>query len=1490
MFIILVLILSIPAVQTRLGKHATKLVNEEFGTNINIEKVGLQFNGDVELKHIYVEDYKKDTLINIAELNTSIINFRNLYNGKLAFGDIDIIDLTFNIKTYKGEDQTNLDVFVARFDEENPSNEKSGFLLSSSDVSIYNSTFRMLDENKENQKILEFDNLNINATDFLIDASDVSARINTLSFRDSRGLSIQNMVTNFEYTLDHMSFNDLSIKTENSNLKGNVRFDYKREDLQEFTDKVNVTASFEDSELFLNDLNTFYNEFGVSQKANFTVDLSGTLNDLYAEELKLNTSSRTRIYGNINFKNLFNSEDDNFSMDGKFDNLSSNYYDLRALLPNILGESIPSIFSKLGDFNINGTSHITSTTIDADLDIYTDLGEISSNLEMTRVNDIDNASYKGNVVFNDFDLGKLLDNPEIKTTSFNLDVDGKGFTLKNLYTNIEGQIYELDFNDYNYQHITVSGELGNNIYNGLLKSTDKNFKFTFDGLADLSNEIKALDFKANVEYANLNALNFIKSDSISVFKGNVEMSMKGSGIDDAYGSLNFKNTTYINQNDEYYFEDFDISSAFQNKKRTIAINSPDIIEGTISGDFKFKDIGKLVENSVGSIYTNYVPNKIEGNQYMDFNFKIYNKVVEAFYHDLELGKNTFVKGRVESDEKGFKLTFKSPQIRLFDYFANDISLSIDNSNPLFNTYVEIDSLNTKYYNVSKFSLINVTQRDTLFVKSEFKGGKDNTDEFDLNMYYTVDENNKSVIGFRKSDVVFKDNTWNINDEKDNLHKIVFDRDFKEFDIEKLVMNNYNEQIELSGVVRDSTYKNINLGFTDVDLLKITPRIDSLNLEGLVNGKVNILQEDGVYLPTSNLDITNLKANDYDLGSLSANITGNQSLTNYKVDVKLINDNVKSFVANGNIDVGDSSYIDLNLSFDEFLLNPLDPFGEGVITNIRGLATGRATVTGNLKNPDINGRLLLDNAGLSIPYLNVDYSFDFDSEVELKEQKFIFNDVVLTDSEYFSKATLNGFIGHNSFSDWTLGLDLETNRFLVLNTDDDEEALYYGTAFARGVASISGPTDQLVIDFDGSTEKGTVFKVPLNDLETYGDNSYIHFLSPEEKEARRKGEEYVETEIKGLELNFDLFVTPDADIEIVIDRNSGSTIQGSGNGNLLFEINTNGKFNMWGDFVVNKGVYNFAYGGLIQKELVVEPNGSIRWEGDPMKAQIDLKAIYSTSANPSVLLDNPINRSIDVNVEISLTGQLEQPEPNFAFSFPNVDSTIKSELEYRLETRESREFQALNLLSFGAFASEISLGQQAYGTIADRVNSLFNSLFEDEDGKLQIGVNLQPGEQTPDYQTDDRLGFTLSTKINDKVFFNGKVGVPIGGVNQTVIAGDAEIEVLLNDDGTLSATFFNRENSIRNFGEEIGYTQGAGLSYNVEFDTFKELINIIFSGKNKKKKNAKKTSDNGPKKKDDNFPDYINLKSDSQNNDWFFNSLFHIFNFFVNEIVWILTYR
>lgn len=1459
LFIILVLILSIPAVQTGLGNYATKRINDEFKTNINIEKVGLQINGNVGLKGVLIRDYKKDTLISATELNTSILNFRNLYKGKLVFGDINLEGLIFNIVTYKGETDTNLDVFVAKFDEEQPNTDPSDFLMSSSDVTISQGTFRLINYNNENPKILEFTDVFTNATNLVISGPNVSTRVNTLAFNDSRGLKMKNLVTNFSYTREQIFLDDLDIKTANSELKGDVKFLYKREDLKDFTDKVNVEANFTDAYVAFNELNTFYNEFGDNQHASFSANITGTLNDIQVSDLKLNTITNTKVYGDIHFLNLFNAEEHNFYMNGKFTNLTSNYRDLTALLPNVLGKSIPTAFDKLGNFTIVGQSEITTTNVSADIGINTELGFIHSNLDLKTINDIDNATYKGNIIFDDFDIGKFIESTKWGIASLNLDVEGKGFTLESLNTQLLGDVYSVLYNGYEYNDIELSGDLGNNIYDGKLVSHDPNFRVNFDGLADFSNTIHEYDFIANVSYANLKAMNIVKRDEQAIFKGLVEMKMTGTSLDDAIGSIVFDDTYYKNENDEYFFEDFQITSSFAGDKRIIKVNSPDIIQGELSGVFSFNDIGYLFENAVGSIYANYRPHKVKEDQYIDFNFNIYNKIVEVFVPDIELGSNTYIKGRVESDEKEFKLTFKSPKIKLFDYFADKISLQVDSKNPLYNAFIEVDSINTTYYNLSKFNLINVTLNDTLYMRSEFNGGRNNADSYNLSFYHTINEDNKSVIGFKRSDATFKGNKWFINDKRDRNNKIVLDKNLSVINLDSFRMNHNEEEIKLSGVLRDSTYKDIKLNFKDVDLAKITPAIDSLHLKGNVNGRLEVLQEHGVYLPNSTVTIDDLEVNDLVLGSFDAKIMGDETLSNYTIDAKIKDDISESFSAVGNISVASAaSTINLDLNFKEFDLSPLNPFLAGILSNIRGDVTGVARVTGDLKLPQINGELELNNSGLTVPLLNVDYDFDDKSSVTLENQRFNFNSINLTDTKYQSKGILNGSITHVNFSEWELDIDISTPRLLVLDTEEEtEESPYYGTGYIGGVASIKGPTDELVISVVGETKPGTVFVIPLSDSESFGDNSYIHFLTPEEKRAKKEGREVRSKDITGLELDFELDITQDAEIEIVIDKVSGSTIKGRGAGGMLIDINTNGKFNIYGDFIVYEGVYNFMYGGLVQKKFEVESGGTLVWEGDPFRAQIEINAIYKTQANPSPLLDNPINRSIPVHVRTTLSGPLEKPEIDFNFEFPNVNSTVKSELNYRLDSKEERDNQALFLLATGAFSNRQNVN--ITGTVTERLNGIINGFFSDSDNKVNIGLNIEAGENTPEYQTDDRLGVTLQTNISDRILVNGKVGVPIGGVSETVVAGDVQIDFLLNEEGTLRAKVFNRENSIRNLGEEIGYTQGIGIAWSVDFDTFGELINIILKGK----KNVEEEMDKEAEEEnnDKNIPDYVGFKKE-----------------------------
>ncbi|MGA9589482.1 MAG: translocation/assembly module TamB domain-containing protein, partial [Salegentibacter sp.] len=1084
-----------------------------------------------------------------------------------------------------------------------------------------------------------------------------------------------------------------------------------------------------------------------------------------------------------------------------------------------------------GNVRMQGNTKVTTSSLDADVIFVSQLGSAKANLVLRNLGEEGQPTYKGNLVFRDFNIGRFLDSPKLGKTSFNVDIDGRGFQKENLNAQLKGKISKLTYNNYTYQNIRVIGNLRQPLFNGYFVARDPKLQMEFNGLVDVSEDINVYDFEASVSYADLNALNFISRDSISIFKGDVIMNMRGTTVDNAVGNIMLLNTSYRNAKDLYHFDDFSITSSFEGKERTIKVNSPDVISGEVSGNFKLSEVPDLFENSLGSIYTNYKPSTITSNQYMEYNFEIYNQIVEIFFPKINLAPNTLIRGRVESDESEFKLNFKSPKIKAYGSTFDDVNLQVDNTNPIYNTFFEADSVSTGLYNFSEFSFINMTQRDTLYIRSEFRGGKHNDDYFNVNLFHTINKKNKSVVGIQKSDVKFRNNIWYLNPEANKSNKIVFDDNFSDIAIDSLVMKHENEEIRLSGVMRDTTYKNFQMEFDNVDIAKITPEIDSLALAGTLDGKLDLLQEKGAYYPNTSMTVDSLHINDRLLGYLKLDVKGNKNLTNYDVNATLMKEGFESLNAVGNIDVSNSSpTIDLDVDLEKLNMAAFSPLGGEVLSNMRGYASGKAKVQGNYKNPDISGQLTLANAGLSIPYLNVDLAFADQAEVDLTKQKFVFKDVGIRDTKYNTNGVLNGSISHHNFTKWKLDLGISTDRLLVLDTDASEDALYYGTAFISGNASITGPTDELLIEVNARTERGTSFKIPLNDTESVGDNSYIHFLSPEEKAAKMAGEEINLPEVKGLELVFDLDVTKQAEVEVVVDQTSGSTLRGRGAGNLLLEINTNGKFNMWGDFIVYEGVYNFKYAGLVQKVFDVKSGGSINWDGNPTKAQLDVSAVYGLNANPAVLLENPsINRKIPVDVVINLQGQIEQPDITFDVQFPTASSVVRSELEYRMDDRASKELQALFLVTQGSFYSEFGLRQNAItGTLAERASSIVNDIFADDEGKFQVGVNYVQGDHTPDQQTVDRFGLTLSTQISDRVLINGQVGVPIGGVTESVIIGDVEIDFLLNEDGTLRAKVFNRENNIQFIGEEIGFTQGVGLSYSVDFDTFKELLRKIMN--------------------------------------------------------------
>ena len=1434
------------------------MLRKDYKADINVEQVAVSIFGGVKLKGILIRDHHKLTMITAKSIKTNVLSFEKLYNGDLLFGEIRIDSLFFNLTTYKGENDTNIGKFADLFDSGKPSTKP--FLLKSKNVYITNSTFLLSDENSNSPKQLDFKNLNIETSNLKIYGPEVATNILKMSFLDHRGIAVDNLKSNFEYTLKHIKLDQLSINTNNSFFNGNAILNYNENDFSDFNNKVEFDVKLDSASIASNDIRYFYKELGANQLFKIKSNIKGTLNDLYFYKLDLADRSNTKIKGNINFKNLLGTENQPFYMKGNFNKLTSNYKDLVRILPNILGKSLPSTLNKLGQFDLRGKTEITTSTIAADFYVTTSLGNLQSNLVMTNIDNIDNASYKGNLILEHFKIGQFLGKKDLDFVTLNVDIDGQGFKLDNLNTSLSGDIYKINYKGYNYTNIVVNGNFKNPIFKGKLNVNDPNLFMDFDGLVNLEKKDINYNFNAKIDYANLKKMNLVQKDSISVFKGIIDMRVSGTNLDNIKGSVNMTNTSYQNEKDTYYFDDFDLESSFdENKIRTISINSPDIVQGKIVGNFQIDQLQKMIENSLGSLYANYKPNKIKQGQYLKFNFSVYNKIIDVFLPGVSLAPNTLFQGSINSDRNDFKFNFNSPKITAFDNNFHKISIRIDNKNPLYNAYVSMDSIQTKNYKISDFSSINVIENDTLFVRSEFKGGNKAEDNYKLNVFHTINKQNNNVVGIQKSEIKFKNVLWYLNENSNDKNKIVFDKRLSNFSFEDIGLTQENEKVEFKGYINENNSKDLNLNFTNIDINKLTPEISDFEFKGILNGNVNLKQNNTIYQPTASLFIDNLNINKILLGKLNLDIAGDNELKKFKVNSSIVNENIESFNVKGEFNIeNQETKTNLDLRFNKFNLGVLGLIGGDIVTNIKGFASGSTNIEGVITDPKVNGRMYLEDSGISIPYLNVNYEFEKNSIVDITENSFIIRNASISDSKFKSQGKLDGRVKHNKFSDWVLDLKVKSDRFLALDTKDSEDAAYFGTAFIDGVASISGPSDGLVINIDAKSEKGTAIKIPINDVNASGTNDYIHFLTSKEKYNIGKGVANNSRNYNGLELKFNLDINQKAEIEVILNRNSGHGMKGRGNGNLLLEINTLGKFIMTGDFQVYEGTYNFKYGGIIDKKFKVKKFGSIVWEGDPLKANINLEAVYETTANPAVLLDNPsINKKVPVDVIIGIKGNLSNVEPDFSINFPTVSSVLKSEIQYKLDDRDTRQKQALYLLSSGGFLSQLGISQtDLTGNIFEKFSGIFNDIFQDEEGKFNLGIDYVLADRRPGSETDGRFGVTVSSKINDRITFNGKLGVPIGGINQSAVVGDVEVQYRVNEDGTLNLRVFNKENDITFIGQNIGYTQGLGISYEIDFNTFKELVNKIF-----KKKILLPKATNSINQPDSDIPsDGINFKS------------------------------
>ena len=1371
--------------------------------------------GTTSLTDLLIRDHRNDTLVFIDHFAFESYHLGGLISDKLHLGKVTLDSLFLNVVKYNNEDQSNLDIFIEKIKTDDARINQ----LSATTIKLNHSNVQFTDMNKADSAKQLFSNMNAKLVDLNSHFNDFSTKIEQMSFFvDNQSIQVMDLETFCSFSSHGAEFQNLKIITPNSQFTMDVSMQYPKEGFSNFYDDVYIDAFVRDSFLGLQDFQFLVpNVFGHRTIYLDQLNFSGTRSEHTIDYIRINYN-KSNFLGSFTFNTPSPSK-------LTIQELSINPNDIQTLFPT-LEESTFDVLKRFEKTNVSGTLASQSSNHKLNLSLDSPLGQMEINFDFNLKGSLINTFYDGQIQASRFNIGKLINQPDLGTTNISLFARGKGLLFDQLDTKLYGQFSSFSYRENKVDSISVNLKLNQNRVVGSIDINDIDAKLQIQGQFEANDSVQkfsALTEVSELKFQSIQSSKFVKNRTLS---GNFEIVGQGTRIDNFIGDINAESVQIRSKDNLFSFEDFSIQSRLNKGLRFFNIRSSDVANALIYGKFEFSDLSKMIKNSLGSYFSSYTPLKIDSSKFVNFSINFKEKLLSALSDDITIDDNSFFRGKLSAKVNESALQFDIPYIRFEDKVFTQFRLSLDNDNPLYKSYIHIDDFKGMGLNLSQFQLINTVINDKLHFRAEYES---NSLHNEFNFYSTLDDNQELEFGIQPSKISFQGKQWKVNHLDERTSSLGLSSNGLKLD--STVFSNDKSTLYLSfDQQRTQRFQAI---FENIDLTDIISSKSNRVISGITNGTLDITLDKNKFGGEANLKIDSLSFNDTFLGDASIDLRSLQD--SYAVSFSTVSNDLKTSTIEGLIFPKNDNNLDLIATFQKFPAATLDRIIGNALTDVGGEIGGSISVGGKWNQPMLNGELVLDRFRLSVPYLNVGYRLADKTKLTVDPTSFEFEPTRLTDENNMTSASFGGTIRHQNFEFFTLDMNISSDGLLVLDTDNNFDNNYYGRAVLNGSAHIYGPAQSLIFDVLGQSAKGTNIIIPVDNTPSIEDFSYIRFVDKNRVNTSLEPPSTT-TQIKGLALNFDLSITPDAELELVIDSDSGSTLSGSGLGSILMEVNTDGMFSVWGDFIALNGVYSFKNLGILEKEFILEPGGTIAWNGNPLDAVLNLQATYEVpgGANPAILLENPgLNRKIPTDVEIYLSGSIIQPEtPRFSIDFPNTSANVRNDLAYKLDDEERRQIQAISLLSQGVFISDLSLSAISTQTLTNnlfqKASGVFESIFSGDEDKLKLGLDYLQGDRNSaaTAQTRDRLGLTLVTQVSERLLINGKLGVPFGGVEETIIVGDVTIEFLLSKDGALRARIFNRENEFQYFGDELGYTQGIGLSYRVGFDDFKSLIKKI----------------------------------------------------------------
>jgi hypothetical protein len=1452
--LVTILLLANPEIQTLSSRLAAAFLTSRIGAEVQIGSINLTYKGAFRLKELSISDNDGERLLHVGKLEILLTGL-NRKARTIHLGSLNLTHAQLVLRKEQEDDLSNLAYFLQHFTTMTPDTVRAEktenpWILKCSKAQIQQAGLIYLNKSKMKGDYegidfsdLDLKDINIQFQDLMIERDTISAGIIKMSLLEKSGFNLQEFSGEAVFSPVGLSVGGMLAVVNNSALNLDLRFDYNGlKSFSNFIESVNMDAHFRNSTLDMSNIGYFApTMFGMSSVLNITGHISGTVSNLKGEALEIAFGDATHYTGSLQMTGLPDITGTYFA--ANITHLTTDAADLSAFtLPGEAGNlELPAFIANAGTVEVSGRYTGFYNNFVSQLQINTDVGRIKTNLTVMTQDDTDEIAYQGKIEAQRLNTGELLDVNSLGAGSFFVDFKGKGITPQTLDLTLQGAVKSVDFMDYNYKNITINGRLNQQQFEGLMAMQDDNLDFSFNGLVDLNEELPVFNFKSNIHHADLFNLKLSKRDSTAVISTALDINFEGIDPDKMVGTFRIDSTIYTEGNNDYFLDSL-IINAFEGKDgmRSLHIFS-DIVDAGFEGKYQFSTLPYIIADYIGN-YSGILPKKIrytpsdEKLLVIDFwiDLKETEQLSKLFVPQITLSPNIFVNGLFHSDDKKFD----------FELVADYMEISIGR---LHNARIASSSEDDHFYldftaekllfseptaqlpagiGVDSLMLRTHFTADSLFYSVQWNDLTNlQTNAGDINGVFTLESFEKQKNRLSNFNVLIDGSLWSVSPG----NVVFFDKSSIQFD----GMNFYSDTSKLAvyGTISKHESDSLLLDFKDINISNLDRLANNSNIDitGVLNGSAVIT---GLFSnPNFILDLylRDLFVNNEKLGNLEVVTWWNDPEKSLWVDLeiyKIGNVGVSKVVSlNGNYypESSDQNF-DFDVQMNNLGIQLVNPFiSEYATISPESLASGKFKVGGSYQKPVIDGQLKLMRSQFLIHYLNTLYSLA--GTVDVRENRLSLDGLTLHDTRGRS-ATCTGYLRHSYFRDFSLDLTIDHENFRLLNTTSRHNELFYGDAVATGQVHIYGSFDDLTMDIIARSENGTRIAVPISTAISVAENDFIIFRGA--GDDPNGGLPSYNVNLKGLEVNIDLEVTPSAEIEIFLPYGMGN-IEGVGNGDIGLSINKLGDFSIYGDYIISKGNFFFSFENIIGRNFDIREGSRISWSGDPYDAVVDIIAVHNVKADLEGLplqTDSTAlyNAKIPVECIISLKNDLFNPDIHFSMDFTNVPDDTKEVIFAALDTTDQSAMsqQIISLLliqKFSYTANTPNFGATSFKLLSNQLSGWLSKISKDFD----IGISYQPGTQL----TEDELEVALSTQLfDDRLSIDGNFGVrgsSSSSQNTSNVVGDINVEYKITQDGRFRVKAFNRTNNLNLLENNAPYTQGVGLFLRKEFEFFGDLF-------------------------------------------------------------------